>query len=87
MEEEVTSPTFALVNEYQGAFFRVYHFDFYRIETETEAYDIGVDEYLDSGDYCFIEWPELIPSLLPETAIRIHLQTENTTTRNIEVIF
>lgn len=85
--ETVSSPTFALVNEYEGESVRVYHFDFYRIESEAEAYDIGIDEYLYSGAYCFIEWPERIPSILPDTAVAIHLQFENTSTRNISVIF
>lgn len=87
VSEEVTSPTFALVNEYQGEDAIVYHFDFYRIESEIEAYDIGIDEYLDSGAYCLIEWPERIPSILPAEAIQIQIQSISTTTRTIEVIF
>ena len=61
-----SSPTFSIVNEYmtiKGD--KVYHFDFYRIKKETEAYDIGVDEYFESGAYCFVEWSEKVKSLLP----------------------
>src|SRR5262245_4056476 len=60
----MTSPTFSLINEYHtGRGDTVYHFDFYRLKDENEALDIGVDEYLDSGQYCFIEWGDRIPSL------------------------
>lgn len=61
------SPTFSLVNEYQTTDNQlIYHFDFYRIKTETEALDMGFDEYLYSGNWCFIEWGEKISSLIPE---------------------
>ena len=85
--EAITSPTFNLVNEYQGTNNTIYHFDFYRIKSEIEAYDIGTDEYFDSDAYCFIEWPEKIPSLLPEEAIQIHITVEASQQREIEVIY
>lgn len=65
--DNVTSPTYSLVNEYCTPKNQViYHFDFYRIKSEIEAMDIGCEEYFYSGNYCFIEWPTKIPSLLPE---------------------
>lgn len=61
-----SSPTFSLVNEYEAANGElVYHFDVYRLNSESEAYDMGIDEYLYSGEWCFIEWAEKIPSLIP----------------------
>jgi tRNA threonylcarbamoyladenosine biosynthesis protein TsaE len=63
-----SSPTFSLVNEYEAIDNQlVYHFDFYRLNHETEALDMGVDDYLYSGNWCFIEWAEKIPNLIPET--------------------
>lgn len=71
----VQSPTFAIVNEYETNERKVvYHFDFYRIKSEDEAYDIGIEEYLYSGDLCFIEWPEKIESLWPEQYFTIDIQ-------------
>lgn len=67
VKDEVTSPTFSLVNEYispEGGL--IYHFDLYRIEQEEEALDFGLEEYLYSGNYCFIEWPEKIRNLIPD---------------------
>ena len=67
VEGATSSPTFSLVNEYQSIDNQiVYHFDFYRLKNETEALDMGADEYLYSGNWCFIEWAEKIPSLIPE---------------------
>jgi tRNA threonylcarbamoyladenosine biosynthesis protein TsaE len=65
--DATSSPTFSLVNEYQinGNQF-IYHFDVYRLKNEMEALDMGIDEYLYSGNWCFIEWPENIPNLIPE---------------------
>jgi tRNA threonylcarbamoyladenosine biosynthesis protein TsaE len=75
--ENVTSPTFALVNEYSDANGQpVFHFDFYRIKDEKEAIDIGVDEYFESGHYCFIEWPEKVINLLPEDCVNVFITLE-----------
>ena len=71
-----SSPTFSLVNEYQITNNQyIYHFDFYRLKSETEALDMGVDDYLYSGNWCFIEWADNIPNLLPEkySVIKIEL--------------
>ena len=68
-----SSPTFAIVNEYGSADGPVYHFDFYRIRSEQEAYDLGYEDYFYSGAYCFVEWPEKIPNLLPEDAVSVHI--------------
>lgn len=63
-----SSPTFSLVNEYEANENQlVYHFDFYRLNDEVEALDMGIDDYLYSGNWCFIEWAEKIPNLIPET--------------------
>ncbi len=75
--DAVSSPTFAIVNEYRtagGA--RICHFDFYRIEDPAEALDIGLYDYLDSGDLCLMEWPENIEVLLPEETLRVHIRIE-----------
>lgn len=79
----VSSPTFAIVNEYEGAQHRIYHFDFYRLKTQTEALDMGCEEYFYSGDYCFIEWPDKIPDMLPSHYISINISVLNDTCRKI----
>jgi tRNA threonylcarbamoyladenosine biosynthesis protein TsaE len=71
----VTSPTFALINEYstdKGAV--IFHFDFYRIKKLDEAYDLGFEDYIYSGAYCFIEWPEMISPLLPEGMVEVKIR-------------
>ena len=74
VQEPVTSPTFAIVNEYAGRDEeRIYHFDFYRLRHIREAYDIGFEDYLYSGCLCLIEWPELIEDLLPEDTVAVHI--------------
>jgi tRNA threonylcarbamoyladenosine biosynthesis protein TsaE len=75
--EAVTSPTFSIVNEYQGKSFKIYHFDFYRLKNQSEALDLGYEEYFYSGNYCFIEWPEKIPDLLPDHYMRVDVQVVN----------
>jgi len=80
---EVTSPTFALVNEYPTPEGPVYHFDFYRVNRLSEALDFGIDEYFDSGNWCLIEWPEKIGELLPENAVSLFLEEEPDGSRTI----
>ena len=84
--DTVNSPTFSLVNEYRNKQNRVfYHFDFYRLNQESEAIDIGVDEYFYSGELCFIEWASKIPSLLPDRYLKISIQSIDANTRKIEL--
>lgn len=74
VQDVVNSPTFAIVNEYTDAQGEaVYHFDFYRIKKHAELFDLGFDNYLDSGCFCLMEWPELVEELLPDETLRIHL--------------
>ena len=75
VEDTVTSPTFAIVNEYEAANGRpIYHFDFYRIKKLSEAYEMGCEEYFYSGHPCFIEWPELIEEVLPEETVNVTIE-------------
>lgn len=80
----MTSPTFSIVNEYVNhKKEKIYHFDFYRLKKETEGYDVGVEEYFESGQYCFVEWPEVVPSLIPQRHIDIWLTDAGLDTRTI----
>jgi tRNA threonylcarbamoyladenosine biosynthesis protein TsaE len=84
--DHMSSPTFSIVNEYLAKEdHKVYHFDFYRIKNEAEAYDIGTEEYFYSGNYCFIEWPEKIVSLIPGERVEITITPENQTYRTIAI--
>jgi tRNA threonylcarbamoyladenosine biosynthesis protein TsaE len=85
VEDMVASPTFAIVNEYRSAAGKIYHFDFYRIRNEAEAYEIGTEEYFYSGEYCFIEWPEKIPSILPLAYVSISIQADDKEHRTIAI--
>lgn len=76
VNDVITSPTFAIVNEYQCETTGnpIYHFDFYRIKKLEEVYDMGYEDYFYSGNNCFIEWPELIEELLPEDAMKVTVE-------------
>ena len=78
VDDVVTSPTFAIVNEYTSAVLGapVYHFDFYRIKKIEEVYDMGYEDYFYGGGVCMIEWPELVEDLLPEDVIKVHITVE-----------
>jgi tRNA threonylcarbamoyladenosine biosynthesis protein TsaE len=79
----VNSPTFSLVNEYENATGKLYHFDFYRINHPTEAMDMGIEEYLYADAWVMIEWPEKINSLLPEKFHKIVLEKNGLQTRTL----
>ncbi|MFV0377170.1 MAG: tRNA (adenosine(37)-N6)-threonylcarbamoyltransferase complex ATPase subunit type 1 TsaE [Mangrovibacterium sp.] len=82
--DNITSPTFALLNEYDTKLpQKVYHFDFYRLKDMTEAMDLGFDDYVDSGNYCFMEWPERIERLLPEHLVEVHIEETSPDSRTI----
>jgi len=81
--ENVTSPTFSIVNEYTGTDAQVYHFDFYRLKDQSEALDMGYEEYFYSGNYCLVEWPEKIPDLLPSHYIQVNIEATGEQTRKI----
>ena len=76
VDDVITSPTFAIVNEYQSATTgdSIYHFDFYRIKKLEVVYDMGYEDYFYSGSLCFLEWPELIDDLLPEDATKVTIE-------------
>ncbi len=83
--DNITSPTFALVNEYDSAMgSKIYHFDFYRVRNPEEALDIGLEEYLYSNQYCFMEWPEKIESLLPDNLVEVHIEELSQSARQIK---
>ena len=86
-EDNVTSPTFALINEYNTAEMdSIFHFDFYRIKDIVEAYDLGYEDYIYSGSYCLIEWPEMIESLLPENLVEVRIEVNDDGSRQISAI-
>lgn len=86
VEDIASSPTFSLVNEYRtNKGETVYHFDFYRIETEEEAYDMGIEEYLYSDAWCFIEWGEKVQNLLPLEIVNINIDVVDINQRTLEI--
>jgi len=87
VEEPTSSPTFSIVNEYlTNKKSSIYHFDFYRIEDETEVFDLGYEDYFYSNNYCFIEWPEKISNLLPESYVEVSIELDEDNNRLISVV-
>ena len=84
-EDTVTSPTFALVNQYEGTECRIYHFDFYRIDRIEEVFDLGYEEYFYSGDLCLVEWPEKIEPLIPDDAMVVRITVGDDEQRIFEI--
>jgi len=83
----INSPTFSLVNEYEIIKDKIYHFDFYRIKSEEEALDIGIEEYFFSGHWNLIEWPENISNLLPPNSTKIEMNKNQNGTRTLNIVF
>ncbi len=81
--DTASSPTFSIVNEYNSINGVVFHFDFYRLKHETEALDLGYEDYFYSGNYCFIEWPEKIPNLLPNKSVTVRISVNDNEERII----
>jgi len=83
--ETVSSPTFAIINEYRDKTGTpLFHFDFYRINKLEEAFDFGYEDYFYSGNLCFIEWPELVESILPDNAVKITIRVMDDGSRILE---
>lgn len=88
VKQEVTSPTFALVNEYSGTEDRsIFHFDFYRLDEPEEVLDIGFEDYISSGFKCFMEWPEKIEPYLPGDLLRVYIDVQDDKSRLIRLEF
>jgi tRNA threonylcarbamoyladenosine biosynthesis protein TsaE len=91
VEDIITSPTFAIVNEYTSHASlltpndSIFHFDFYRIKKLEEVYDMGFEDYFYSGSLCFIEWPELIEEVLPEDAVKVTIEENADGTRSVKL--
>lgn len=85
-EDEASSPTFSIVNEYEVAGKApIYHFDFYRIEDEAELIDMGVEDYWENGSVCLIEWPEMAEGYLPDDLVEVEIQLNGDDSRTIIV--
>lgn len=84
VEDVITSPTFAIINEYtDGNDEPIYHFDFYRIKKLEEVYDMGYEDYFYSGNLCLLEWPELIEEILPENVVKVTIEEQADGTRKL----
>ena len=86
VNDRVSSPTFSIVNEYEAENDIIYHFDLYRMEDEEEAYQVGFEEYIDSGHWIFIEWPERLEKLLPQKTNKVFINILNQDNRVLEII-
>ena len=86
--DHTSSPTFSIVNEYKTVISSIFHFDFYRLKNQTEALDMGYEDYFYSGNYCLVEWPEKILNLWPEHYIKVAIEAVNENERilNVEII-
>ncbi len=86
VEDVITSPTFAIVNEYQSTKTDqpIYHFDFYRIKKLEEVFDMGYEDYFYSGSLCFLEWPELIEDILPQDVVKVKISEQEDGSRLVE---
>lgn len=86
VEDVINSPTFSIVNEYRSESGElIYHFDFYRINKIEEVYDFGYEDYFYSGSLCFIEWPELIESILPKDTVTVHITVNDDGSRSVKI--
>ncbi len=87
VEEEVTSPSFAIVNEYKSETSgrSIYHFDFYRIKRIEEVYDLGYEDYFYGGGLNFLEWPELVEPLLPDETVKVEISEDDNGSRTVKV--
>lgn len=83
--EQTSSPTFSIVNQYDSPYGAIYHFDFYRLKDEVEALDMGYEEYFYSNDYCFVEWSEKIPNLIPSEHLQVRIEVLENKTRIIDI--
>ena len=88
VEDSINSPTFAIVNEYEDREQRtIFHFDFYRIKSLEEVYNMGYEEYVYSEAICFMEWPELIEELLPEETTKVYIEENSEGEREVRILF
>lgn len=89
VEDITNSPSFSIINEYRSATTAelIYHFDCYRLESIDEAYDIGVEDYFDSGAVCLIEWPERVDELLPDDTVRVDIVEDEAGVRTLTLTF
>lgn len=86
VEDVINSPTFAIINEYRSNTGElIYHFDFYRIKDELEAFDFGYEDYFYSGSICFIEWPQLVDSLLPQDVVNVYITEQPDGSRMVKL--
>ncbi len=83
VEDNTSSPTFSIINEYRSGQKFIYHFDFYRLKNQQEALDLGYEDYFFSDNWCFVEWPEKIPDLLPEHYLKIEIEIGEQNRRKI----
>ena len=85
VEETVTSPSFTILNVYESGRIPLYHFDWYRLESAEELYELGMDEYLGGDGIAVVEWPEMCPDAVPENAVRIRLEATGENERTIDI--